>query len=106
MGLLRKISIKKSSLLKNYQKNNVKICEACDVAPDTVFEGHNYIGYNSYFRGSMGFGSYIGSHSRIRAKIGRYCSISDEVIVVNGFHPTQNFISTHPSFIALIIALL
>jgi acetyltransferase-like isoleucine patch superfamily enzyme len=46
----------------------------------------------------MGLGSYVGADCRVNAEIGRYCSIADRVTVVNGFHPTGEFVSTHPAF--------
>lgn len=98
MRLFKRFNLIKIIQYRKYKKNNVKICDNCDISADVIFEGNNYIGYNSYFRGTMGFASYIGANSKIRAKVGRYCSISNEVVVVNGFHPTKFYISTHPAF--------
>ncbi len=69
-----------------------------DVTVASVFEGNNYIGRKTTFSGFMGKGSYIGSDSHISGEIGRFCSISDNVNVVNGLHPVNDFISTHPAF--------
>lgn len=83
--------------LKNRGKK-VKISSKTNVTVDSVFEGNNFIGSCSSFKGIMGLGSYIGNDSHISAKIGRYCSISDNVKTVNGFHPSKDFVSTHPAF--------
>lgn len=92
-------SLAKKALLcfKNRGKH-LTIASGANVTLDSVFEGYNYIGENSRFRGTMGFGSYIGADARMSAKIGRFCSIADKVTVVNGFHPTRDYVSTHPAF--------
>lgn len=93
--------IKKSYIkIKNPQKHLV-IKKGANVAVSSSFEGYNTIGINTFFGGSMGFGTYIGDNSRISAKIGRYCSISSSVEVALGTHPTKNWVSTHPSFFSL-----
>ena len=89
--LIKKIFV----LLKN---KNVKISKAANVTVSSSFEGNNFIGRNSSFTGKMGVGSYIGSNCHISAKIGRFCSVSDNVTTVNGLHPTKDFVSTHPAF--------
>lgn len=71
---------------------------ACILGKSVKFEGYNRIGTGSRFRGSMGFGSYIGEYSRINATIGRYCCISDRVYTVSGRHPVDEFVSVHPAF--------
>ena len=65
---------------------------------NSEFEGYNAIGTKSFFAGSIGYGSYIGSNCVIYGKIGKFCSIADNVNVVVGNHPTRSFISTHPAF--------
>ena len=83
--------------LKNRGKN-VKLKRSCNVTMSSVFEGHNFLGENVDFNGELGCGSYIGRNSQISAKIGRYCSISEKVITVNGTHPVTKFASTHSAF--------
>ena len=47
----------------------------------------------------MGKGSYIGSRCHLsNVKIGKFCSIGDDVSVICGTHPVSEFISTHPAF--------
>ena len=69
-----------------------------NITLSSMFEGHNFIGKNSSFSGSLGYGSYIGSNSDISAKVGRFASISNNVVVVAGRHPTTKFVSTHSAF--------
>ena len=81
-----------------YRKLNISISNKSIVDIRSTFEGNNTIHKGTRFVGHMGYGSYIGCDSDINAKIGRYCSISGKVTVVNGFHPTCDFVSTHPAF--------
>ena len=90
--------VKKILLSWKYRKNNVRFLKGSNVSYSSRFEGSNVIGANSIFSGSMGFSSYIGPNCNISAKIGRFCSISSEVIVVQGLHPTDKHISTAPCF--------
>ena len=66
----------------------------------TQFEGHNSVGNFSSVRNSfVGYGSYIGDHSSLDyTYIGRYCTISHNVVVVRGAHPLNNNVSIHPAF--------
>lgn len=69
---------------------------------NSIFEGENKVGlgaevYRSYF----GYGSYVAARSRIyHVKIGKYCSIGQEVHCIYGQHPSRKYISTHPAFYA------
>ena len=53
------------------------------------------------FSGYMGYGSYIGTNCNFWGKIGRYCSIANDVRTIIGTHPSKNFVSTHPCFYSL-----
>ena len=78
---------------------NVSIKNHCYIAgKNTFFEGGNVINKGSYFKGRMGYGTYLGPNCSIEGEIGRFCSIAANVKTVNGFHPTKNFVSTHPAF--------
>lgn len=83
--------------VKNHKKK-VILKKGSNVAAGSFFEGNNYIGENSTFKGHLGFGSYIGKNSELRGRVGRFTSISERVVVVNGFHPSEGFVSTHPAF--------
>lgn len=67
---------------------------------NTHFEGNNGIGHFSSVKNSfIGRGSYIGNRCHLsNVKIGRFCSIGNEVSVICGEHPTTECISTHPAF--------
>lgn len=93
-----KQSLKRKLVAMKNKKRGVKIGKGAIVGYNSTFEGKNVIGKDSFFVGSIGYGSYIGRASRISATIGRYCSISEEVKTVSGNHPTRDFVSTHPSF--------
>lgn len=62
----------------------------CKIYPHTTFHGH------------LGMGSYIGSHSRLSARIGRFTSISNHVVCNYGVHPYKHpFATTSPCFFSL-----
>ena len=63
------------------------------------FEGKNALFSNVQLGDCyLGLGTYIGHNTNIgRAKVGRFCSIGDNVRISLGIHPTH-FISTHPAF--------
>lgn len=85
------------ALVKNKGKK-VHLGKRVNVSIGTEFEGHNYIGSESSFNGIMGYGSYIANDSHLSARIGRYCSVASKVQTVNGMHPTDRYVSTHPAF--------
>lgn len=62
------------------------------------FEGHNKLSHHSFFSGNMGFGSYIGASSIVIGKIGRFCSIAENVHFITMTHPVTKFVSSHPCF--------
>lgn len=65
----------------------------------TNFEGRNMIGGEVILNNcSIGYATYVNHRSQLRgSKIGRYCSIADNVRTGFGHHPL-NTISTHASF--------
>lgn len=86
-------------LLKRRLKGNVKI--ASNVTIDNcAFEGMNSVAVKSVVvNSSIGRCSYIGPGSTlINVKMGRFCSLADNISVVLGNHPTEKFVSTHPAF--------
>ena len=66
---------------------------------NSKFEGWNRIGNRSVVNYTeFGMHTYVGTDCDIRdAKIGRYCSIADQVVVVQGAHPLH-YVSTAPVF--------
>ena len=65
------------------------------------FEGYNKLSHHSFFSGEMGYASYIGANSVVIGKIGRYCSIADNVHFLTLTHPIHDFVSTHPCFYSM-----
>ncbi len=54
------------------------------------------------FTGHLGYGSYIGHHSSIKAKVGRFTSIAPETQTVIGRHPLDpQYGTTCPMFFSL-----
>ena len=70
------------------------------IAKGAKLEGANKIGRKTIIDMSiLGYGTYICNHSKLsNCKIGKYCSIADRVNVVQGTHPTSDWVSTHPAF--------
>lgn len=100
VNYLRKI-VKLLTLKVKWSKK-LKFDFSCRIDPCSKFEGANKIYSKSVFSGSMGYGSYIGCFSSLNAKIGRFCSISNNVSTNVGVHPFQKpFVSTAPSFFSL-----
>lgn len=68
-------------------------------------EGSGRIGQNSDVRYSqIGFGTYLGSNCNLfAAKIGKYCSLGNNIKVVRGNHPSKNYVSTSPAFYSNIL---
>ena len=86
-----------------YKLKNHKLCifkSKSLIDKYTNFSGKNYIGFMSRVRHScLGFQSYIGDYSTLdNTIIGNYCCISHHVVVVQGKHPTKDFVSIHPAF--------
>ena len=90
--------IKKALIHCKTAGKQVRLCRGCVISAGSSFEGHNYIGRGTVFGGDIGYGSYIGNDSQIYGSVGKYVSIADCVYVVDGEHPTDTFVSTHPAF--------
>jgi acetyltransferase-like isoleucine patch superfamily enzyme len=70
------------------------------ISPDCSFEKSVTIyGGCRIISSTFGKMTYVGQGSRIaHSKIGRFCSISQEVVIGPGRHPISSFFSTHPIF--------
>lgn len=81
------------------QRNFVKVGKNCDIS-NSIFEGQNVLFENvRVINCEIGKYSYISSNTKLfHTKIGRYCSVADNVITCLGNHPTSVFVSTFPSF--------
>lgn len=62
--------------------------------------GYNKIHANTNIAGSkIGRGSFIGSYCQLpNCIIGRFCSLGHNIQIINNFHPSSVFVSTHPIF--------
>lgn len=65
----------------------------------------HFEGYNAIYPGVVvkncfiGRGTYIGSHTKVgNTRIGRFCTIADNVRISLGRHPSDTFVSIHPAF--------
>ena len=69
---------------------------------NTVFEGKNVVKLNTQISDSyIGIATYIAGYTKLsKAKIGRFCSIGQNVENGFGLHPTD-WVSTHPCFYSL-----
>lgn len=90
--------IKYIYILKN---KKLRLGHNVEIKMTSKFEGWNKISDNSYFSGEIGYASYIGKNAKITGKIGRFCSIADNVTFLTKTHPTEKFVSTHPAFYSL-----
>ena len=69
---------------------------------DSIFEGMSKLHPYVKFHGFLGYGSYIGNHSCLSAKVGRFTSIAPYVRCNDGIHPYKKpFVSTAPCFYSL-----
>jgi acetyltransferase-like isoleucine patch superfamily enzyme len=84
--------------LKQKFRNKLIFDYTVEIDKDSEFEGMNKIHRNSYFKGYMGYGSYLGENSYLNAKIGRYTSIAHLVRTNIGIHPYTKYVSTSPMF--------
>lgn len=83
----------------------VRYRKQCQISPSAYvngkcrFEGNNRVGRETYLYSSeLGYGSYVGNDNNlIRIKTGRYCSLGNNIKVVQITHPISG-LSTHPAF--------
>lgn len=94
---LKTILYKITYSLKN---KNVYIPISCTIGIGSVFEGYNRLGARTNFKGQLGLCSYVGEDCCIYGKVGRFCSISNNVKVLTGSHPAGTFVSSSPVFYA------
>lgn len=66
-------------------------------------EGANRVDMGSFLANTtLGYGTYLGNNCIVdRCKIGRYSSVGPRFRIVQGFHPTDIFVSTHPAFYSI-----
>lgn len=81
-------------------KKDLTLGKNVKIGLSALLEGSNYFGdYATFTSSQIGFASYISENSFFqKTKIGRYTSIGPNVRCVFGKHPSNTFVSTHPSF--------
>ena len=94
--------------IKNYIKRN-KCMKDFDVilhenadGSNTIFEGKNILRTNTELQSSYcGFGTTISENTKLKkVDFGKYCSIGQNVVNAVGMHPSNIFVSAHPSLYA------
>lgn len=89
-------------LTKWRYKSTTKVGSMAVASIKSSFEPMTQLHPHSIFHGTMGMGSYIGQNTNLSANIGRFCSISNNVLCNPGAHPyTVPFVSTSPCFFSL-----
>lgn len=89
-------------ILKFLERHNAR--KYCIYQRDTKirnvkFEGGNRLGSGIYVNCTFGRNSYVADDGRMfSTKVGRFTSIGPNVRIVNGVHPIDTFVSTHPAF--------
>lgn len=70
---------------------------------NVVCEGYNTLGENTIiYNVYMGYASGISRNSRFEnTSIGRYTVLAPEIKIICGQHPTNDFVSVHPSFYSI-----
>lgn len=96
-NIIRRIYYLIKNIYINIKLNNVSVSLLSYISPGTKLSKFTKVGSYTYINGSVGEYTYIGQKCRMTAEIGKFCSISNNVKVVNSTHPTQ-FISTSPVF--------
>jgi len=89
-------------LLRNVIRRKYKthLGKGVIVSRCTILEPNTYINANCNISGSyIGSGTFIAQNSAVsKTKIGRFCSIGQDVRTCIGRHPSHVFVSSHPSF--------
>lgn len=97
MNIVKRLAVYMIIQLK--YRNKIQVSISARIGRGSHFEGANRIYANSFFKGTMGYGSYLGADSSIMGRIGRFTSIAQEVKCNNGCHPyTYPFVTTCPMF--------
>lgn len=85
------------------KKRNIRYHKTSFIGFSVICEGNNGFSKHTTVASShIGYASYIASNSHFqKTKIGRFTSIGPNVKCVFGKHPSNTFVSTHPSFFSL-----
>lgn len=105
MIVIKKVKwIRRLVLFVYHKYKNGKLCKfywSSKLSYRCKFEGKTHIGKNTFFYGSVGYGTYIASDCFISAEIGRFCSIGSGMRYINATHPYKApFATTSPYFVS------
>lgn len=100
------IGIVKQKMLCRVRKMILYYYNHLRFEPGTYFDNLTVFGgYNKLYNGVdliscyIGEGTYVGHRSKLSfAKIGKFCSIGQDVRIVVGHHPLTQEVSSHPAF--------
>lgn len=99
--MLIKFLLRSFVYLLKYRRSGLKFHLTSKIFSGSSFEKYTKIGKATFFEGHLGQCSYIGEHSKIYGKIGRFTSIAANVEVITGVHPFKYpYVSTSPLFIS------
>ena len=95
-----KEKIKRTIISHRY---SVNLYKNVTVSLNTKFDGKSVVNKGCNISNSyIGLGTFIAPNSQlIHAKIGKFCSIGQNVQTRFGLHPSRKFVSTHPAFFSL-----
>ena len=80
------------------KSKHLKLHFRAKISLGSNLEGYNKLSHHSYLSGELGYASYIGEHSIVCGKVGRFCSIAGNVRFLTLTHPVKTFVSSHPCF--------
>lgn len=85
------------------KRKNVKVYPTTRFNSQTKFEGNNVVARNANVGGTcFGRNTYVGFGTTITdSKVGRFCSIGEDVKIISDTHPATVFVSTCPSFFSV-----
>lgn len=99
--ILREVYYYIISIILRIKNRNLRICYRAKATRKSKFEGYNKLDHHAWFSGELGYASYVGANSVVAGKIGRFCSIADNVIFISKTHPVKKFVSSHPCFYSI-----
>lgn len=87
------------NLYINIRKNDIHVSIGT-ILEDVKLQGKNVVGKGTKLsKVNLGKNSYVAGYCNIfSTEIGKFCSIANYVHTVSGNHPSETFVSTHPSF--------
>lgn len=84
----------------NSRKNNVRVQLPSFIGENVLLENNTFIGrFCNLEKTKVGEFTYMGNGCEFsNSRVGSFCSISSNVRIVVGTHPSSGWISTHPLF--------